>query len=306
VLLRVDVPPALEVRRRSGPGGGAITAIVVHWRAPEWCAETVRSLKNSRGIDVRVVVVDNSAADDPYREVGCGEIVLRRENDGYSGGANAGLRWWLGAENCASEQHVVVACHDAVVDPTTLAALVSTIEQLPDLGVAGIGGGGERAVSPEGESWTVTPCPWVSGSLLLIRRQTLGSVGLFDARLSSYVEDVDFCFRAWDAGWKVAAVDDVRVKWHGWSGSDTARRLMLRNWLLLAWKRRGLAAFLVILAVECPPLLRSGVSRLLPWRSRARRRESGDRFKVLWAGVREGWCGRSAIRQSGGHDAAAI
>jgi hypothetical protein len=47
-------------------------------------------------------------------------------------------------------------------------------------------------------------CDWLSGCFLLVRREVLGDVGLFDLRFPKYFEDVDFCLRVGLAGWQVA------------------------------------------------------------------------------------------------------
>ncbi|HEY3284791.1 MAG TPA: glycosyltransferase family 2 protein [Armatimonadota bacterium] len=44
---------------------------------------------------------------------------------------------------------------------------------------------------------------WVSGAAMLLRREVLDQVGLLDAKFFMYCEDVDICYRAKQAGWKV-------------------------------------------------------------------------------------------------------
>lgn len=52
---------------------------------------------------------------------------------------------------------------------------------------------------------------WVLGACLLIRREVVESIGYFDERFSLYYGDVDFCWRAWQKGWKVAYVPEAVV-----------------------------------------------------------------------------------------------
>lgn len=50
---------------------------------------------------------------------------------------------------------------------------------------------------------------WLLGALLLIQRDVIEQIGLFDPRFFLYFEDVDFCLRAWKHGWKVVYFPEV-------------------------------------------------------------------------------------------------
>ena len=50
------------------------------------------------------------------------------------------------------------------------------------------------------EAWE---CEWVSGCFMMVRRQALEDVGLFDLQFCKYFEDVDMCRRMAQAGWRV-------------------------------------------------------------------------------------------------------
>ena len=49
----------------------------------------------------------------------------------------------------------------------------------------------------------VFECDWLSGCLLMVRREATQQVGGFDERFAKYFEDVDFCARMSAAGWRV-------------------------------------------------------------------------------------------------------
>lgn len=45
--------------------------------------------------------------------------------------------------------------------------------------------------------------PWIIGSAMFVRRSAINDVGGMDPRFFMYMEDVDWCRRFWQAGWKV-------------------------------------------------------------------------------------------------------
>lgn len=55
---------------------------------------------------------------------------------------------------------------------------------------------------------------WVSGAAMALRREAWESVGPFDERFRFYAQDLDFCLRAKEAGWRVAILPDFRVVHH--------------------------------------------------------------------------------------------
>ncbi|HEX7400770.1 MAG TPA: glycosyltransferase family 2 protein [candidate division Zixibacteria bacterium] len=63
---------------------------------------------------------------------------------------------------------------------------------------------------------------WVSGSGFLTRREVLEKIGFLDERFFMYVEDVDFCFRAKQAGFSVHYFPDSAIIHH--IGKSTRRK----------------------------------------------------------------------------------
>ena len=78
---------------------------------------------------------------------------------------------------------------------------------------------------------------WVSGACLLVRAAAWQSLGGLDARFFAHMEEIDWCWRAWLAGWRVGVVPESCV-WHLGGGTlapSSPRKLQLnyRNGLLL-------------------------------------------------------------------------
>ena len=61
---------------------------------------------------------------------------------------------------------------------------------------------------------------WLNGACLLVRRQVIEQVGLFDEGFFMYSEELDLCRRAKSAGWKVVYVPDAVVVHHEGKSSE--------------------------------------------------------------------------------------
>lgn len=73
---------------------------------------------------------------------------------------------------------------------------------------------------PEDE---VAEVPAVSGSCMLIRREVIEQIGLFDEQFYAFQEDSDLCFKARQAGWKVYYVPTSTVVHFGGEGGSAVR-----------------------------------------------------------------------------------
>ena len=68
---------------------------------------------------------------------------------------------------------------------------------------------------------------------MLIRRQVIEGVGLFDERFFAYQEDADYCFQVNQAGWKVVYLPAAHIIHFG--GQGGSRVQPFRS--ILAWHR---------------------------------------------------------------------
>ncbi len=59
------------------------------------------------------------------------------------------------------------------------------------------------------------PVDWIIGACMMVRREALRDIGLMDERFFLYFEDVDWCYRTWQGGWRVYYVaESVMVHRH--------------------------------------------------------------------------------------------
>jgi hypothetical protein len=223
---------------------------------------------------------------------GVGLIDLGR-NKGFAGAANIALH--LARESGADE--VAIGSHDVMPSQTCLATLLGTMKARSDYGIVGpvfvdagtqeilscggvwfgTGGASHKRLLPAArpEIADVLAGDWLHGALLMIRRACAEAVGGFDESLFAYCEDVDYCLRALDAGWKVGAVWGACASEQGSSvGQATHAYYITRNTALLIHKRGGWGKYFLYVARKGGHVVRASVGAAAVWRPRAHRLSS--------------------------------
>lgn len=203
-------------------GALPLPVYVIHWNAPQRCAETVSALLTSVGVRVSVTVVDNasSALPDLPREV---TVDRQARNLGFAGAANVALAH----ATATGSELFAITNHDLVVTPQAIARAVEFARSDDRLGIVGLSG--ER--TPDGSSW-------IAGSFMLLRAACVRDVGQFDELFGSYCEDVDYCHRAIACGWRIAAAPGAEGTEVGSMHPRRARVLTYANFVALAAKER--------------------------------------------------------------------
>jgi hypothetical protein len=202
---------------------------------------------------VETVVVDNGSTDGTaemirheFPEV---RLIVDASNPGYGAAANQGVA-------ATSAPYVLLLNGDTRLSPGALAALADHLDRHPRAGLAGprlVDAAGRPQPScfpflgtfqlaleksPLGpwlarlpalrDRWLVLhgphdrprTAPWVLGSALALRRQAFEEVGGFDSGFFMYAEEVDLCYRLWQAGWEVGFTPAATVVHVG--GASTA------------------------------------------------------------------------------------
>ena len=192
-----------------------------------------------------LVAVDNASPDDSVEVVTQGaphaEVVGADRNLGFAGGANLAWPYVRG-------RYWMLLNPDAVIAPDGLRTLVAWMDEHRDVGVASpaiadANGGNRRSASHalpsailvmaellrlhkllpqglrarvfQGPYWTAgdnLDAGWVPGTAMVVRRQATESVGLLDDSYFLYGEDIDWCWRMREAGWRIGYCSEVVVR----------------------------------------------------------------------------------------------
>ena len=209
-----------------------LSVLLLTWNSHEFIPRCLDSLAAHAPSIGEVIVVDNGSSDDSIALVKkhCSEAILitNKRNRGVAAGRNQGLR-------VAKGNYVLLLDIDTVVHPGAIDALLGTMDRDQDVGLAGarlvgidgqvqnscrrfptvIGKLGRRLSGDVGEKLSrpdeLSDWPYVSrryvdyviGACQIIRRSAMEDVGLLDERIFYGPEDVDYCLRMWQAGWRV-------------------------------------------------------------------------------------------------------
>lgn len=154
-------------------------------------------------------------------------------NLGYTGGNNVGIRHAVEA----GFDFALILNNDTTVDPEFLGILVEFAREHPQAGMIGpavyeadrpqtVQSAGARiqwweakfppmngGVTEAALDKTPRVVDYISGAAMLVRRETIEAIGVLDEAFHLYVEEVDWCRRAAEAGYGVWVVPRSRI-WH--------------------------------------------------------------------------------------------
>ena len=226
------------------PAPPSPAVVIVTYNVRELALACLRSLGEEAG---EVFVVDNASQDGTVEAVReawpAARVIANPGNEGFARANNQALREARG-------EHLCLLNPDTEVRPGALRRLQEALEEDPRLGIVGpallnpdgslqsagqafptraalLGGAvpwTRRARGPRRRAADGTPveCDWIVGACMMIRREVLEQVGLLDEAYFMYGEEKDLCFRAKQAGWKVACLPEAEVIHYGGQSADQA------------------------------------------------------------------------------------
>ena len=236
--------------------------VIVNYNAGKLLPNCVSSAI-AEGID-RIIVVDNASSDNSiealekqYSEKSFLTIIRNHENVGFARACNIGAE--LSSASC-----ILFLNPDSELSDGALAKMLSTLESASDIGmVGGFLSNPDGTEQPGGRRMFPTPkrafmrafgfsrlakffpevfsdfllhkeaCPKVpvvveaiSGACMLVKRVAIDNVGLWDERYFLHCEDLDWCMRFQQKGWKIMFVPEAKVM-HVWGGCSRRRPIFV-------------------------------------------------------------------------------
>ncbi|SET23026.1 hypothetical protein SAMN05216326_11633 [Nitrosomonas marina] len=223
-----------------------VSVVIVNYNAGTLLTECIATIL--KAVD-SIVIVDNASTDSSlstlvtrFRNEPRLNIIRNNTNLGFSAGCNIGL-------DASDEPYVLFLNPDCKLEQRSLIRMLRVLESDPETGMVGgylvnpdgtEQGGGRRKI----------PTPWrafvrasglyhlstrwprlfpdfhlykqplpdgpvaveaISGAAMLVRRHAIQSVGKWDERYFLHCEDLDWCMRFRQRGWKIMFVPDAKI-----------------------------------------------------------------------------------------------
>ncbi|WP_418791068.1 glycosyltransferase family 2 protein [Phosphitispora sp. TUW77] len=220
-----------------------LSIILVNYNTRGLLRDCLKSVyDNKPGLEYEVFVVDNGSVDGSLKmlakEYPQVRVIANGDNLGFAGANNKAIKQCLG-------QYILLLNSDTlIIDRDSFDNMVNYIATRPDIGILGcmllnkdyslqlsygkfptLGtefsqkfinfmfsrGGGPYYAKIAAEYREEHPVDWVTGACLLVRLEAVQQAGLLDERFFMYFEDVDWCRRINNCGWRIVYFPGARV-----------------------------------------------------------------------------------------------
>lgn len=206
-----------------------VSIVVVNWNGLELTSAALASLYDgTRDVTYEVIVVDNGSTDGSAAALQArypsARVLANAANQGFGRAVNQGFR-------NARGRYLLTLNNDTRLLGNTIGTSAAYMDEHPRVGALGVlHYNDDRPRTVQASSFNL-PRPlsellammglarlvpddgfdpelerdveWICGSYMMLRRECVEAVGVFDERFFAYDEDIDWCVRARRAGWSV-------------------------------------------------------------------------------------------------------
>ncbi len=231
-----------------------LSIITVSWNVRDLLRECLKSVEQGRrGLNLEMIVVDAGSNDGSpemvRQEFPWVKLIVSAENLGFPRGNNIGI-------NIARGRNILLLNPDTAVLEDALSKMVSYLDQQ-----ISIGGLGAQLLNPDlsiqssrrrfptfwtaifESTWLQKFAPasiarsyyaqdlpndetsdvdWVTGACLMVPRRVIDHVGMLDEAYFMYSEELDWCRRITEAGWRIVYFPQAKIIHHIGKSSEQA------------------------------------------------------------------------------------
>jgi GT2 family glycosyltransferase len=224
-----------------------VSIIIVNWNVEKLLRDCLRSIyENTKKISFEVILIDNASHDGSVemvkKEFPHVHLIANTDNAGFTKANNQGIRIAKGrlimllnpdTELLGNAVLNMVHFMDAHKDCGALGAelkntdgsLQRSCKTFPSLEVTLYNSLFLDSLFPSSQIFGKHYMTWWDfneprevdqpmGSALMIRREVMDSVGMFDENIFIWFDEVDLCYRIKHAGWKIFFTPSAQIKHH--------------------------------------------------------------------------------------------
>jgi len=237
-----------------------LSIIITHYKTPHLLLSCLESIeKNLKSINYEVFVSDSEANEGTaflikYHHPNVNHLAFRK-NVGYAKLVNEGLK------NAKGKFILILNADTVIEDEKSLRVMIKYLEENKDVGIVGpklinidesiqksyfkeytLGSvlarrtvwkkthWGKRALEnfeAQKESKDKSlKVDWLMGSALMTKKEYVKKIGLMDERYSMYFEDVDWCRRFREMGYKIVYLPEATIRHFHLKESDSKRGII--------------------------------------------------------------------------------
>lgn len=247
-----------------------ISYIILTWNSEKYIKNCIDSILNIHGIEHNIITVDNGSKDNTnsilngYKENV--QAIYLDKNYGTTKSRNIGIK-----KIDPDSDYVCVLDSDTKINKDAIEKMAQILEKNKEIGIVGpkmqtssglIQKSGRKFPTVKLKFYKAFPIKsfeekgeklesydfseekefyevdYLMGACWLMRKEIIKKVGMFDEKIFYAPEDVDYCARVWQAGYKVVFCKDVQII-HEWQRISKKKLISKMNWEHI----KGLAYF---------------------------------------------------------------
>lgn len=264
-----------------------VSVVTVNFKTADYVERMLESLyKHNFGCDFEVFIVENGSGDDLSKleeRFPQAKFLYSKQNLGFAGGCNLAIKE-------AKGDYVLLVNPDIIFESAAICEIESRMNRDQEVGVGGIAlknldGTQQECVwsypTPLNQllilfklhhlfpnlrpyrEWKMRDFDYgktadvdqVMGAFFCIRRSVIEKIGSLDDGFFLWYEEVDFCRRTTNAGWKVRYYADVSARHKGGSSFDRVATIKKQQFVRRSLRRYmhkhfGFAAWLLFTALD--------------------------------------------------------